>query len=215
VIRVILVATNPILRSGLREILRGSGSSGAEDIVVTGETPSLEDVPRLAAEADVIVIALASAPRLDLGRFFPAGEALPAILALSDQAADLAALIRLPARAWGILPSDADVPEIVSAIHSLNEGLIVGSPRLLKPLTSLQSALEIYQPEPLPEPLTEREVEVLQRIAQGLANKQIAAVLGISEHTVKFHLSSIYAKLGATNRTEAVRLGTLQGLIIL
>ena len=175
----------------------------------------MEDLPRLAAEADVIVIALASAPRLDLGRFFPAGEPLPAVLALTDEPADLAALIRLPARAWGILPQDADAPEIISAIRSLSEGLIVGSPRLLKPLTTFQAALEIYQPEPLPEPLTEREMEVLQRIAQGLANKQIATALGISEHTVKFHLSSIYAKLGATNRTEAVRLGTLQGLIML
>jgi NarL family two-component system response regulator YdfI len=63
--------------------------------------------------------------------------------------------------------------------------------------------------------LTEREGQVLQCIAQGLANKQIAVALGISEHTVKFHLSSIYSKLGATNRTEAVRLGTLQGIIVL
>lgn len=214
-IGVVLVAANPILRSGLREMLRGAGTHGPDDIVVIGEMSGLDELPRLVAEADVIVIALASAARLDAGRFLPAGEIRPALLALSDEPADLGALIRLPVRAWGILPSDSDAPEIISAIRSLHEGLIVGSPRLLKPLTSLQSALEIYQPEPLPEPLTDREVEVLQRIAQGLANKQIAVALGISEHTVKFHLSSIYAKLGATNRTEAVRLGTLQGLIIL
>jgi len=69
--------------------------------------------------------------------------------------------------------------------------------------------------EQLVEPLTEREAEVLQLLAQGLANKQIALTLSISEHTVKFHVSGIYAKLGATNRTEAVRLGVRQGLIIL
>jgi DNA-binding CsgD family transcriptional regulator len=69
--------------------------------------------------------------------------------------------------------------------------------------------------EQLIEPLTEREAEVLQLLAQGLANKQIAITLGISEHTVKFHVSGIYAKLGATNRTEAVRLGVRQGLIVL
>ena len=56
---------------------------------------------------------------------------------------------------------------------------------------------------------------MLQLLAQGLANKQIALALGISEHTVKFHISSIYAKLGATNRAEAVRLGVLRGLIVL
>ncbi len=209
-IHVILTAGNPILRAGLREILHGF-----DDISVTGEATSLDELGRLAAEADVIVIALASAPRADLERLFQNGEANPAVLALASQAEDLSALIRLPARAWGILPQDADAPEIISAIRALNEGLIVGSPRLLKPLTSRQTALEVAQLEPLAEPLTEREREVLQRIAQGLANKQIAAALGISEHTVKFHLSSIYNKLGATNRTEAVRLGTLQGLIIL
>lgn len=209
-IHVILTASNPILRAGLREILHGF-----EDIAVIGEVTSLDELGRLAAEADVIVIALASAPRLDLGRFLQDGEANPAILALASQAEDLSALIRLPARAWGILPQDADAPEIITAIRALNEGLIVGSPLLLKPLTSRQTALEVAQPEPLAEPLTDREREVLQRIAQGLANKQIAAALGISEHTVKFHLSSIYNKLGATNRTEAVRLGTLQGLIVL
>lgn len=209
-IRVLITAPNPILRSGLREILRG-----AEDIVVAGETSSLDELARSAAEANVIVIALASAARLDLSRFIPGGEARPAVLALSDEPAVLAALIRLPVRAWGILPQDADAPEIISAVRALSEGLIVGSPLLLKPLTSRPAALEVSQPEPLAEPLTEREREVLQRIAQGLANKQIAAALRISEHTVKFHLSSIYAKLGATNRTEAVRLGTLQGLIVL
>jgi len=63
--------------------------------------------------------------------------------------------------------------------------------------------------------LTPRETEVLQLLAQGLANKQIALALGISEHTIKFHVSSIYAKLGVGNRTEAVRVGARQGLILL
>jgi NarL family two-component system response regulator YdfI len=67
----------------------------------------------------------------------------------------------------------------------------------------------------LVEPLTARETEVLQHLAQGLANKQIAALLSISEHTVKFHVSSIYSKLGAANRTEAVRIGARRGLILL
>jgi DNA-binding NarL/FixJ family response regulator len=209
-IRVIITAPNPILRTGLREILHA-----AEDITVVREASNLDEGTRTAAEADVIVIALASAPRADLSRFLPDGEANPAVLVLTNDAADLAWLMRLPVRAWGVLPQDADAPEIIAATRALSEGLIAGSPRLLKPLMSRQNALGVSQPEPLAEPLTERERQVLQQIAQGLANKQIAAALGISEHTVKFHLSSIYAKLGATNRTEAVRLGTLQGLIVL
>jgi DNA-binding CsgD family transcriptional regulator len=69
--------------------------------------------------------------------------------------------------------------------------------------------------EPLIDPLTDRELEVLQLLARGKPNKQIALDLEISEHTVKFHISSIYTKLGAGNRTEAVRLGVRKGLVLL
>lgn len=72
-------------------------------------------------------------------------------------------------------------------------------------------------PEPveLVEPLTRREQEVLELLAEGLPNKAIAARLGISDQTVKFHVASISAKLGATNRTEAVRLALRRGLLTL
>ena len=69
--------------------------------------------------------------------------------------------------------------------------------------------------EILDDPLTSRELEVLQALAQGLANKQIALALGISDHTVKFHVSAIYSKLGVTNRTEAVRVGIQRGLVVI
>lgn len=209
-IRAIITAYNPILRAGLREILHG-----AEDITVVAETTSPDEVTHLAAKADVILIALASAARIDLSHILADGDINPAILLLTDDPDGLGVLMRLHTPVWGILSQDADAQEIIAAIRALSQGLIVGSPLLLKPITSRSIALGMGQPEPLAEPLTERERQVLQRIAQGLANKQIAAALGISEHTVKFHLSSIYAKLGATNRTEAVRLGTLQGIIVL
>ena len=67
----------------------------------------------------------------------------------------------------------------------------------------------------LAEPLTPRESEVLQMLASGLANKEIAAKLAISEHTVKFHVASILGKLGAGSRTEAVSLGIRRGLVLL
>jgi DNA-binding NarL/FixJ family response regulator len=85
-------------------------------------------------------------------------------------------------------------------------------PALFNPL----SGDPIMNPGEQPiDPLTDREIEVLQLLAQGMANKQIALQLGISEHTVKFHISGIYTKLGATNRTAAVRLGVRRGLILL
>jgi two-component system, NarL family, nitrate/nitrite response regulator NarL len=65
------------------------------------------------------------------------------------------------------------------------------------------------------EPLTSREVQVLELLAEGLANKAIAARLGISDQTVKFHVASISGKLGAVNRTDAVRRAVRRGLITL
>jgi DNA-binding NarL/FixJ family response regulator len=79
----------------------------------------------------------------------------------------------------------------------------------------IRQAIAANPEEYLVEELTEREMEVLELLADGLANKQIALELEISEHTVKFHVSSIYTKLGAANRTEAVRIGARLGLIVL
>ena len=70
------------------------------------------------------------------------------------------------------------------------------------------------EPE-LYEALTPRELEVLEALAQGLPNRAIASHLAISEHTVKFHVSSIFSKLGAQNRTDAVRRGVRLGLVAL
>ena len=95
---------------------------------------------------------------------------------------------------------------MIAAIHALSQGLIVGTPTLL--FESENGPLERG-------PLTERETEVIGLLAKGLANKQIAVALGISEHTVKFHVSSIYTKLNVSNRTEAVREGLRGGWIAL
>jgi DNA-binding NarL/FixJ family response regulator len=69
--------------------------------------------------------------------------------------------------------------------------------------------------DPLVDPLTARELEVLERLVEGLSNKAIAAQLGISDQTVKFHVAAITGKLGATNRTEAVRQALRRGLVAL
>jgi DNA-binding NarL/FixJ family response regulator len=98
----------------------------------------------------------------------------------------------------------------VLAVH---EGLLAAAPALMRPL--LGPAVAHRDDAELAEELTERELDVLQLLAEGLANKQIALQLNISEHTVKFHSSAIYAKLGVTNRTEAVRRGARLGLLVL
>jgi DNA-binding NarL/FixJ family response regulator len=114
--------------------------------------------------------------------------------------------------AWGILPLEATQEQIEAAIQAIAAGLSVGPPSLLNlPLVDSEVGMDLQ----IIDPLTDREMEVLQLLAQGLANKQIAVKLSISEHTVKFHVSSIYTKLGASNRTEAVRMGVRRGLILL
>ena len=128
-----------------------------------------------------------------------------AVLLLSDDPLNVRDL-RRSSRAWGILPTDTSAEELSAAVHALSQGLIVGPPALLFE----------FENEPLSQgSLTDRESEVLGLLSRGLANKQIAATLGISEHTVKFHVSSIYTKLNVTNRTEAMREGLRGGWIVL
>ena len=137
----------------------------------------------------------------------------PAVLILSDSADDARLVNDLGFSCWGLLPLESSEQEILAAVAALAEGLIVASPLLLN--EQLLGSRDM--PAPINaeyiEDLTPRETEVLEAMAQGLANKQIALNLSISEHTVKFHSSSIYSKLGVTNRTEAVRQGVRMGLI--
>jgi len=114
----------------------------------------------------------------------------------------------------GILPADVTPAQLVSALGAVAKGLVVlqpGEPAL----ASASSQARNGEPAELLEPLTPREKEVLQMLASGLGNKQIAAHLKISEHTAKFHVASILGKLGASSRTEAVSLGLRRGLILL
>jgi DNA-binding NarL/FixJ family response regulator len=195
VIRVLLVATSPALRAGLRSLLTADSR-----VEVIGESARLDDLDEL--EADVI-IASASASFPTSERLLPDSTSL---LLLTDS--PLTATDALRARpAFGVLPTDASAEELLAALHALAEGLIVGPRPLLFPVDSADPTER--------GPLTERELEVLSLLAQGLANKQIAASLGISEHTVKFHVSSIYSKLNATNRAEAIRAGLQGGWIAL
>jgi NarL family two-component system response regulator YdfI len=82
-------------------------------------------------------------------------------------------------------------------------------------LTARFGSAPMPEPLQLVEELTVREIEILRKLAEGLGNKQIASSLAISEHTVKFHISSILDKLGASSRTEAVTIGIRMGLVLL
>ena len=195
----LLNVPSPALRAGLRALL-------SSDNAIRVVNDSLDEE----SEADVVITSAshdsfpnASASLRTSGRIDSASPA--ATLLLSDDRLNVRELNR-SFRVWGILPTDATAEELNAAVHALSQGLIVGTATLL-----FES-----ETEPLSHgPLTDRESEVIGLLAKGMANKQIAVALGISEHTVKFHVSSIYAKLNVTNRTEAVREGLRGGWIAL
>ena len=151
---------------------------------------------------------------------------MPSIAAALEQTSiSIVALIDEPNFTWAaralrsgvrsILPRDSSASEIISAIHAANRGLVLLDPELARELGRLsrpnpaESTLENL------EELTPHEIEVLRLLAEGLGNKEVASRLGISDHTVKFHISSILAKLGAGSRTEAVTIGIRMGLVLL
>ena len=154
-----------------------------------------DEVDVLATEVDVLILA-ANPPQP------PCRKAPPPILLLySGDPPDLPELHHLE-RPWGLLPLESSPEELSAALSALREGLFVSLPALLPRLLSNQApAVQPLSGQLEESPggeLTGRESEVLALLAQGLANKQIAAHLGISEHTVKFHVSAIYSKLGAS-----------------
>ncbi len=190
-IRVLLELSSPALRAGLRALL-------SSDRTIKIINDSLDE--DLAADVVITSAAHVSFTSRDLDSVSSA-----AILYLSENPLNVREMTR-SARAWGILPPDSSAEELSAAVHALSQGLVVGTSALLFESES----------EPLEEgPLSERETEVLGLLSKGLANKQIAMELGISEHTVKFHVSSIYQKLGVSSRTEAVRAGLRGGWVTL
>lgn len=202
-INVTIVSPNHSMRVGLREML-----SGQREIRVIGEATDLPNIDE--RETEVLVLASVSSAFLADLNTDSFG-----LLLLTDDLEQARALLDLNARTWGVVSAGAGVDEVVAAVHAVGEGLWVGGPGLVKTLMRPQRRGDGPGEESVIESLTPREKEVLQLMAEGLANKQIAMRLSISEHTVKFHLSSLYGKLGVASRTEAVKRGLGLGLISL
>jgi len=196
-ISVLIVAPSPALRAGLRALL-----STDDEIKIIGEANGWNNSIDETNEADVIIASASSTsfPDDEVGATSSAS-----ILILSDDPLNVREMTRSQS-IWGVLPLDASADELLAAIHALSQGLIVGERSLL--FATEEETL-------VNSPLTDRETEVLTLLSKGLANKQIAIALGISEHTVKFHVSSICTKLNVTNRTEAVHEGLRGGWIAL
>jgi len=211
VTRVLLIASSAVVRAGLDSILRSRpGMEVVGSIARLAPATIGDEIERL--DPDAVLVELETndeSPALPV--LGPTGER-PAFVVLGDDSAGDAVADALRLGAHAVLPRDAQPDEIVRAVEAAVAGLVVLHPDRAAALLSLLPAAR--RAAPGTESLTAREIEVLGMLAEGAGNKQIARRLGISEHTVKFHVGSILGKLGAASRTEAVTTGLRQGLIM-
>lgn len=204
-IKVLVADDHPMLREGLVAVL---GTNPAFEVI--GEAKDGEETVRLAEslEPDVILLDL-EMPGMDglevLKTLREAGSSTQAVV-FTAYDTDERIMGALRAGARGYLLKGASRQEIFSAIHTVHAG---GS--LLQPVVTNRLLDRMQIPEI--EDLTPREHEVLNLLADGLSNREVSERLFVTERTAKFHVSSILAKLGAANRTEAVTTAAQHGLI--
>ena len=205
--RVFVVAPTPTLRAGLRSML---GSVEAADLLVVGDAgfPAGPVPDPSLSEADVILVA--DEELLEDTAVSVSEDGTQSLLLLSEDEGVASRLRTLALRGWGVVPPDAPSEELGAAVVAVAQGLAVLPKTMAELLLDEPAAVE-----ELSEPLTARESEVLDLLGHGLSNKMIARQLHISEHTVKFHISSLYSKLDVSNRAEAVSQGARHGLISL
>ena len=139
----------------------------------------------------------------------------PGVVMLTDDPRPALGVELLRRGGRAVLPRHASNEEIVAAIEAVAAGLVVLHPEAMTSLRSASLARPGAVAAVADQRLTAREIEILGLIAEELGNKAIAARLRISDHTVKFHIASIFAKLSAGSRTEAVTIGVRQGLIMI
>ena len=211
-IRIFLIAASPIARAALQSRLQ------AQSVKIVGSASTIDalDSQFSDAHADVLLVdgggessefIIQSLVESDLAAEIP-------VVVLVDANSPAVTAQALHAGIRALLPSETPADQLAAALQAAAAGLIVLHPAEVPSV--LPTSVPAMQPlAELPEPLTRREREVLQMLAAGLGNKEIAGRLNISDHTAKFHVASILGKLGAATRTEAVALGIRRGLILL
>jgi len=212
-IRVLIVAASSISQSGLENLLRASTSLQVVRV--------LSDFSRLSESVEELQPDVVLAEITGQDRTFPdeilnlSEEAPVAMVLLVDDANRERDLDALRNGIRAVLPRNMSPSGIIAAVEAVGVGLAVLLPEGLDTLLRESSASHRAVSPPLVEALTPREIEVLGMMVEGWGNKEISTRLGISEHTVKFHVASIMGKLNASSRTEAVTSGIRHGLIML
>ena len=204
--RVLVAADTAVVRAGLEAVVAQAPSLS---LVASVGLPALAERIR-ELQPEVVLLAQRGAAEEPRDSLVSSG---PVFVLLTDREDLHAITASLHSGLRAVLPLDSAAHEIVAAIAAAMEGLVVLHPDIL-------ASLQIAEPSPRAATgpnaaLTPREIEVLRMLAEGLANKSIAWKLGISEHTVKFHIASIFSKLNVSSRAEAVAIGMRRGLILL
>jgi DNA-binding NarL/FixJ family response regulator len=203
-IRVVIVDDHAVLRAGLEQLL-----AGQPDLEVVGTAASGDEAIEVVRELrpDVVLMDL-QMPGVDgvsATREIVAGH-LADVLVLTSYSDAERIVGALDAGAMGYLLKDADPDEVLAGIRSVARGESPINPRVAREL------LGARRTTPAATELTPRESEVLVLVRQGLANKQIARRLGISERTVKAHLTSAFQRIGVVDRTQAALWAERNGL---
>jgi len=211
-LRVLIIADDPLVRAGLAGLV--AGEAGCQ---VVGRAASTDDLPSAVQtyRPDVVLWDLGWNPGPALeGLAEVAPMMAPLVLLLPDEA-HAAEAWRAGAR--GLLSRDVEPARLAAGLAAATQGLGIVDPAFIAALSPATGDIEAasHGRFALVEELTPRELEVLRLLAEGLPNKTIALRLGISEHTVKFHVNAILGKLGVASRTEAVVHATRLGLILL
>ncbi len=195
-IRVVLVDDHAVLRSGLASLLTGSG-----DIEVVGQAgdgaEAIEVVRRTSPDVVVMDLQMPGVDGVEATRRLVADGVECEVVVLTSYSDSARIVAALDAGAVGYLLKDADPEDLISGIRAVSRGESPLHPRVARQLLAARSEM------PQSVDLTPREAEVLGLVRQGLANKQIARRLGISERTVKAHLTSVFQRIGVADRTQA------------
>ncbi|MBS0432781.1 MAG: response regulator transcription factor [Proteobacteria bacterium] len=203
-ISVCLVDDQNLVRQGIRSLLELS-----PDIRVIAEcvdgAQALETIPKVKPDVVLLDLRMPGKSGLDVLNAFAAQGAVPPTIILTTFDDDQLVLAGLKAGARGYLLKDVSLEQLVEAVKTVAGGgsliapmvtqrLLAGIGRMQNQFTSLEQ----------PDPLTERETEILRLMSGGYSNKEIANSLGVAEGTVKNHVSNILSKLGVRDRTRAV-----------
>lgn len=207
--RVLVIATSPVVRAGLTTLLAGHPEL---TVLESAAGPSAYNDTGDAVEADVILLAVEPGEDLSLPLNTVPDRATTPIVLLGDEPTAAWAPRAIRGGARGAISRHAPAEQIAAAVIAAAAGLLVREPASVSSTTQAPSTPVSTRTLPA---LTARETVILDYLAEGLGNKTIAARLGISEHTVKTHVASIFAKLDVSTRAEAVASAARLGLIML